>query len=324
MLSTKNLVLSINDVPSYWVFQHYLGLKEELTGQRLRITSIWNPNERTPSMFLYVDKNKREYFYKDFSTGKQGNKVSIVSELFNIPYYEAENKIIEDYNGNSLNRFKYDLKVYPKFELDRVEYRNWEQRDFDFWHPFRINRSMLDEYNVKPIAYYILKKEEDSGCKTLKIEDPHSYGYLDKYGNPYKIYLPFNKGLKFYIVKDYLQGLDQLEYKNPYMIICSSLKDAMTLKGFGYNVEVVAPSSENSLIKPYFIEHFKNKYKNVITLFDNDDAGYKSIERYKQTYGINGTALPISKDISDAVKEFGFEHVHEHLRPLLKKTLNTI
>ena len=51
----------------------------------------------------------------------------------------------------------------------------------------------------------------------------------------------------------------------------------MCLKSFGYNIEVIAPDSENSLIKPHVIENLKVKYKKVITLFDNDEAGKKAI-----------------------------------------------
>ena len=95
----------------------------------------------------------------------------------------------------------------------------------------------------------------------------------------------------------------------------------MCLKGFGYNIEVVAPESETSVIKPIYIESFKKRYKKVITLFDSDDAGHQAIERYKELYNVNGCALDIAKDISDAVKDHGFEKVHTELKPLLKKTI---
>ena len=69
------------------------------------------------------------------------------------------------------------------------------------------------------------------------------------------------------------------------------------------------------------IENLKKKYKKVITLFDNDEAGYKAIDRYLELYDIKGTALPLCKDISDAVKEHGTKIVHEKLKPLLSETL---
>ena len=89
----------------------------------------------------------------------------------------------------------------------------------------------------------------------------------------------------------------------------------------GYNIEVIAPDSENTMIKPHVIEHLKKKYKKVITLFDNDEAGLNAVEKYANAYKINGFVLTICKDISDAMKEHGFEKVHAHLKPLLKLTL---
>ena len=75
------------------------------------------------------------------------------------------------------------------------------------------------------------------------------------------------------------------------------------------------------MIKPYIIENLKNKYKKCITLFDNDDAGYKAIKRYNEVYQIKGTSLQLSKDISDAISQFDFKTVHQELKPLLKEAL---
>ena len=70
MFNTKNLVLNESDIPSYWVFQYYLNLPEPLTGQDVKLTSIFNPNEKTPSFCIYVDQKINQYKFKDFSTGK--------------------------------------------------------------------------------------------------------------------------------------------------------------------------------------------------------------------------------------------------------------
>ena len=78
MLSTKNLVIKESDIPSYWVFQYYLNVNEKLDGQDVKITSVWNPSEKTPSMCIYVDVKKQCYMFKDFSTGKGGNKINLI------------------------------------------------------------------------------------------------------------------------------------------------------------------------------------------------------------------------------------------------------
>ena len=325
MISTKNLELDENNVPSSWVFQYYLDLPERLTGQNVRIHSIFNPGERTPSMWIFVDNGTREYKYKDFSTGNYGNKIDLIKELFNLDYSKSIFKLLNDYNKFTLEEGKYSIEIknHAKYKVDYCHTRDWNRLDQTFWLKFNVGKDILDKYNVKPLEYYKMSKEDDEGLKSIKIEYPKLYGYFDKDDNIYKIYQPNQNKYKFIKVKAHLQGFDQLEYNQPYLIICSSLKDAMTLKQFGYNVEVIAPDSENTVIKPYIVENLKNKYKKVITLFDNDAAGVNAIEKYKQMFNIDGCHLTLSKDISDAVCEYGFDKVHHELKELLIKTLKS-
>ena len=173
---------------------------------------------------------------------------------------------------------------------------------------------MLYKYNVTAIDYYNMVKEENK----ITIQTPRIYGYWDKEGNIYKIYQPRNKKFKFIKVKPHLQGIDQLEYNQPYLVICSSLKDAMCLKQFGYNLEVIAPDSENTVIKPHIIENLKRKYKKIVTLFDNDVAGHNAVGKYQELYDIKGTWLDSSKDIADLVKEKGFNAAHKEIKVKLK------
>lgn len=325
MFNTKKIVINESNVPSFWVFKYYLNLSEELTGQDVKIKSIFNPSEKTPSFCIFVDKKKMQYKYKDFSSGKYGDKVNLIQELYKIPYNVAIDKMLDDYNKfletNNVSNNS-NIVVQPKWELDFVKNRGWNKKDADFWTPFNIDSSLLDKYNVKPIEYYTLSKELDGNLENFKVKSPTIYGYYDHTGDVYKIYNPYSSKQKFYNVKQYIQGLDQLTYSSNYLVICSSLKDAMCLKSFGYKLEVIAPNSENTIIKPYVIENLKKKYKKVITLFDNDDAGKNAIEKYKSLCNINGFALNICKDISDAVKAKGAENIHTVLGPLLKQILN--
>lgn len=326
MISTKSIVTSESQVPSYWVFQYYLNLSEKLKGQDLKIKSIWNSSEKTPSMCLFVDRRQMQYAFKDFSSGKYGNKINLVQELFGLDYSGAVDKIINDYNKYKKNSKEEDIEfnLQSKWELDNVVVRKWTQHDANFWLAFRIGKTMLEKYRVKPIEKYSMARNEDGIINKITIEGEGIYGYYDKNDALYKIYQPFKKKHKFHKLFSHVQGLDQLEFNQPFLVICSSLKDAMTLKGFGYNLEVIAPDSENTVIKPEIINTIKPKYKSIITLFDNDQAGKKAIEKYHELYGIHGTFLTLSKDISDAVKEHGFDAVHQHLKPLLKQTLYKI
>ena len=95
----------------------------------------------------------------------------------------------------------------------------------------------------------------------------------------------------------------------------------MTLRHFNYNVDVIAPDSENTTIKPYIIENLKSKYNKIITLFDNDKAGIKAIQKYEELYNISGTYLKMSKDLSDSVRDHGCKKTHNELKDVLRGVL---
>ena len=70
------------------------------------------------------------------------------------------------------------------------------------------------------------------------------------------------------------------------------------------------------------MNEYLKKYKNIIVLFDYDDAGIKAMERYKELYPSVLTAvLPMSKDPSDSIRDFGAKEVYNRLVPILNRKL---
>jgi DNA primase len=70
------------------------------------------------------------------------------------------------------------------------------------------------------------------------------------------------------------------------------------------------------------MEELDQKYKKIIILFDNDDAGITSMRKYKEQYPcVELAVLPMSKDISDSIKDFGAKEVRNRLVPILDKKL---
>ena len=86
-------------------------------------------------------------------------------------------------------------------------------------------------------------------------------------------------------------------------------------------IEAIAPDSENSVIPENFMKPLLMKYQKIIVLFDNDEPGIKSAQRYQEKYHFNYINLDMSKDLSDSVKDHGVEAVRDKLFPLLKKVL---
>jgi len=320
MLTTKNKIFDVKHVPSYWVFQYYIDLGQTLSGQNVKIKSIWNTGDTVPSMCIYVDTKRKEYLFKDFSTDKQGDKITFVMELFNLSYPDAIQKIVEDYNEYIANNGKVKLGIKPqkKWKVSYVKKRSWNNLDAKYWLQYNIGSSLLNQHNIHPIEYYNLTQEREEGSKTISISNNYIYGYYNKNQELCKIYQPKNKNNKFLKVKDYIQGFDQLSFNHSILVIASSMKDALCLKSFNYKIDVIAPDSENTIIKPYIINNLKTRYSHIITVLDNDQPGIKAMDKYRSIYNIDGFSIDLSKDFSDSVKDYGMKKVNDEFKEKIK------
>jgi DNA primase len=95
----------------------------------------------------------------------------------------------------------------------------------------------------------------------------------------------------------------------------------MCLNSFNFNLEFIAPHSENTIIKPHIVHNLQGKYKKILSLFDNDEAGHAAMETYKNVYNIDGIYIKSEKDISDAVKKYGADAVKPKLFNLIKSKI---
>lgn len=335
MIRTKSIITTVTEVPRAWVFEYYLKC-EKLTGQDLKLKSVFNTTDKNPSFYVYFAKSTGYYKFKDFSAGKSGDGITFVQELIKqsspnieVTRGEAAHKIITDYNEYILtNKEDYSLrefKIKQKYKVSDFQTRVWNTIDQKYWTAFHIGSKLLEKYKIAPISSYMMTKEEEGEVKQLNVTGrSHIYGYFRLDGTLYMIYQPMVKDCKFIRIKDYIQGTDQLTFKVPYLIICSSLKDVMDFDKLGYsNAEAVAPNSENTLIPEHVIAAYRLKYKAVCTLFDNDQPGIDAMKKYKERYDIPGIHLKMSKDLSDSMRDQGVFKVKEVLTPLLKKSLGS-
>ena len=326
MISTKNLITDLNQIPREWVFEYYLNLKEKLSGQDVKILSIFNARDKVPSMFIYYDVVSKSYKYKDFSSGNQGDSIELVKALFNMPTRgHATYKILNDYQIYIKNNTVavVDIFYHDKYKVVDYEMRHWTNFDQTYWMAYKIGSKMLDKYNVIPLSFFTMSKLGLDGVEiSYTFKKSYVYGYFRNDGSLYKIYMPKNTDKKFIKVENYIQGIDQLRYDCKYLLITSSLKDLMAFNKLGIsNIEAIAPDSENTMIGEKAIGELKPHYEKIVVLFDNDDPGIKAAQRYKDKYGFNTILLPMEKDLSDSVKVHGIDKVREVLFPLLKQAL---
>lgn len=323
MISTKNL--SLSDVPREWIYEHYLTLSEQLIGQDLKIKSIFNSAEKTASMCIYTD-SAGIYRYKDFSSGYGGDALDLVQRLHNLPSRgSAAVKVINDFDDYTReNHYTPVTKINipSRYKITDYEMRHWTNLDQVYWMSYKIGSGVLERYNVVPLNFYTLTKEDENGLlNTITIKNNFIYGYFKNDGSLYKVYQPKVKDNKFIKVKDYIQGTEQLTYTKKYLVITSSLKDLMAFNKLQLDAESIAPDSENSIISGSIMKEISSKYTAVCVLFDNDEPGIKAAERYKEIYGFNYVILDKEKDLSDTIQKIGVDKTRELLIPLLKQAL---
>lgn len=325
MISTKNLVSDLEDVPREWVFEYYLNLKEKLIGQDIKMLSAFNVKDKVPSMFIY--RNGDYYKFKDFSSGFQGDQIELVKCLFNYDTrFKAVNRILNDYQ----EYLKYNapaerglIQFHDKFKVTDYQMRHWNSQDSKFWMSFKISSGILEKYNVVPLEFFTMEKTAiDGTIVSYRFTRSYVYGYFRQDGELYKIYMPKVPEKKFIKIQNYTQGMDQLQYDSKYLLIVSSLKDLMSFKKLGIgNVECIAPDSENTMIGESVINKLREKYAKIIVLFDNDEPGIKAAQRYQDKYNIPHVILDMSKDLSDSVRDHGIEPVRDQLLILLKQVV---
>jgi len=326
MISTRTIVSDIVDVPREWIFEFYLKLDEKLSGQDIKINSVFSANDKTPSMCVYVDA-RNNYRYKDFSSGIGGDALDLIMHLFSLPSRgTASFKVVHDYNEYLKNNDYIQIhsaKSQSRYQVSDYQMRHWTNFDEKYWTSFKISSSQLEKYNVVPLEHYILTRESDNADnRSLTIKTRYLYGYFREDGLLYKIYQPKSKDNKFLKVRDYIQGSEQIKYDKSYLIIVSSLKDLLALNMLNIGgIEAVAPDSENIMIPDPFMQNAFKKYKKVLVLFDNDEAGKQCAERYNKKYGLTCIDFTLSKDIADALRDHGVDKVREVLFPLLKQAL---
>jgi hypothetical protein len=326
MISTKNLIARLEDIPKEWVYEFYLNLSEKLTGQSIKMKSAFNSREKTASMYIYLD-NKQVYKFKDFSSGIGGDALNLVQTLFNLPSRaRASFKIIDDYNEYLKSNDHIAIReVVPhsKFSVSDYEMRHWNNLDQSYWTGFKIGSKLLERYNVAPLSFYMMTKTDNLGIENnMRIAGNYIYGYFKDDGTLYKIYQPKIRDNKFIKVRDYIQGSEQLTGEKKFLIVTSSLKDLMAFNKLKItDAECIAPDSENSMIPASYILNAIKHYKGVFVLFDNDEPGKKAAMKYHTVYNLPYITLPMEKDLSDSVKIHGIEAVRNNLIPLLKQAL---
>jgi DNA primase len=57
-------------------------------------------------------------------------------------------------------------------------------------------------------------------------------------------------------------------------------------------------------------------------MFDNDEAGIRAMQKYRETYNVSPILLDMSKDLSDSIRDHGAKEVRNRLVPMINRKIS--
>lgn len=271
----------------------------------------------------YYKRNGRIYI-KDFGSDYYGDWIYVVKQKFNCNYYDALAIAANDFDIQKiphLNKNKVKISNESlsenKQSIIRVEIRDFQQYELDWWNKFGISLQTLKKFRV-------------FSCKNIWINDHiihletnnqlvfGYYGGIKDNIEQWKLYWPNNKKYKWLSNRDssQLQGARMLPKSGGDLIIIQkSLKDVMLLYEFG--IPSVAPNSENVFLSDEKLMKLKSKFKRIIVWYDNDAPGKAYLEKIKKEHPeLDYFYIPEDfkeKDFSDFYKKYGKDEATKFL-----------
>ncbi len=319
-LIDNNLSLDsiLDKTTEYDIYSYYIGDKFDIG----KIMNSPLREDKNPSFGIFKSNKYGNLLFKDQSTGKCGDCITFVSELFNISKREATIRIISDIENNNLSFSTEGVCVQEDYKststIISVNKKPFCKTDDNYWNQFYLFREDLRHFNVYPISEYWLNE----------IVQPWSYkwdnpGYAYEIYTKYKVYLPLADKRSKWISNCGLydiQGYEQLDGYGDLLIITKSLKDVMVLYKLGY--QSIAPQGENHSIPEKVMSILKDRFTNIIVFYDNDKAGCAGAQKIADKFELKTIFIPENnpKDISDYIKEYGIDRSKELLKQLLDDT----
>ena len=297
----------LSKVTEYDIYARYIG--------QFKVGFIYNSpfrKDKNPSFGIFQSKKTGKLLFKDHGTGECGDVIKFV-ELYTglTNYNDVLNRIVSDMSITNNTKLK-SIKKYESNEtIIGVVRQDWTDIDINYWSQFSITLDTLNKFNVSSIKYYLC----NGIVKGIYKENNPMYAY--KVYDHFKIYRPYaDKYTKWRnnLSETDIQGFQQLPKKGDLLIITKSLKDVMCLYEMGYYA--ISPSSESTFIPDKALNLLKKRFKRILLCFDRDKAGCKNMRKICLKTGLNGFLVHKkyhSKDISDAVKNNGFETIKNWL-----------
>lgn len=320
---TREYLLSKNSEETY--MSHYLGVpvKKGLFRSPLRLD-----NHNTCSFFK--GKSGTLYF-KDFATNDCLTFEGVVMAKYNCNYKKALHIIAQDFGYlNGTPPSVKCIKEHPKFEgqkqtFIRIKIKDFNESELKWWESFGITKNILKKFNVFSCDTVFL----NGNIFAQSAQHSPIYGYyFGKKENieQWRVYFPKRKEFRFIgnVSTKTIQGYKQLPKRGKLLIVTKSMKDCLTLYSLG--IPAIAPNSETQKVSDTILKDLKERFENIVYLYDNDLPGIKGMNKIKKECPeLYYCWIPRSykvKDISDFYKEYGLDKTREFIKSEINKIKN--
>ena len=312
--STETLEDLLSKIDDYDIYAYYMG--------NFTIGKLYNSPLRTddkiPSFAIFKGR-RGNLMFKDHGSGESGNAISFIKLIDHITDQQTlERQLLKIIRSTKPTEIRNRTVVRStNYTVDiGVVRQPFTKIDIDYWNQFNISLDTLNKFQVFSIKYYL----SNNIVKGIyKDENPmYAYKVFDKF----KIYRPLaSKYTKWRtnLTTSDVQGLAQIPEKGDLLIITKSLKDVMVLYEMGYTA--ISAASETTFIPEDILSGLKEKWKYIVLLYDRDKAGMQNARKYSKQYNLPAFFINKkfkSKDISDAVKNCGFDNIKQWLIKELK------
>ena len=306
---TKELILSRFSEEQLMEYYLHIPVKKGLFRSPLR-------RDKQPTCSFYRNKSGTLIF-KDFATGQHLNIFDVVQSIFRCDYFESLRIIANDFGivrDNTLHKNPGKINLNPIKIKDKeiskiqIEVQEFTDSELKWWGRYGISKDILKRFDVYSCKHVFLNDQ-------LFAESQQHCPIFGYYGKKYqglelwRCYFPKRTSFRFITnwPSKKIQGYDQLPKKGKLLVITKSMKDSMCLYSCG--ITACAPNSENLFIPDKVLEDLKNRFENIVVLYDNDRPGLYNMAKIRKEHPeLTYVFIPKrygSKDISDFYKDHG-------------------
>lgn len=253
--------------------------------------------------------------------------ITFIKEYYNLSHLEAMKYIAGYFNITEQsitvneNHIKYSTEHNIKERVNITYIKNkFENKDYAFWNKYFISKENLEEDNILKIIQ--MKIINNTKTSTINFFKPVFviYQSLDK--ERIKIYQPNVKNFRFTTNcnKNDIGNIENYNSNNQNLIITKSYKDCRVLRNLNIpNTNIIWFQNEGSKPDDENVINKIKSHKNIILLFDNDNAGIKAskkiknylFENYNIVVKLRYIPLKYGKDISDLIAKEGKKYISE-------------